>query len=173
MALLILTLAVMLLGGCKTTVKNYQDAYQVAQQKHERDEERHRKMQDELGVDRTKLQSVDEPDQLMMDMPDTDGEVRMQLPAKYMSFHRQDNVVATVILVAKFKMAANAEGLADDLRSEGFPQSRAVRSGDDYYVVLAEGSSLSEMSPTAYKFKKMLPDFPYVGIGEMTIAYPR
>lgn len=169
----ILIIVVLLLsGGCKTTVKNYKDAYDIAREKRERDELRHRQLQDEVGVERDKLENVDEMpiNRIEITNPSKDSD-KLQLKAVRAAFHREDKVFGVVAAVAKFKMRANATSLAEDLRSEGFPDARSVRSGEDFYVIIADGALPAELAPAIFKFRKKLPDFPYVGQGEMLLIY--
>ncbi len=167
-------IAVLLLiaGGCKTTVKNYKDAYDIAREKRQRDEARHRELQDEMGVEREKLENVEEMaiNRIEVRNPSNPDDI-VRLHAVKTIFHREDNVHGVAVSVAKFKMRANAESLAEDLRAEGFPGARSVRSGDEFYVLIGEGSVPADLSGEIFKFRKKLPEFPYVGQGEMLLIY--
>lgn len=162
------------LTGCKTTVKNYQDAYDVAREKRERDEARHRELQAEMGVDREKLQSVDdEPTINRIQLTDTLSGESITLKAINAPFHRDDNVRGMAIAIARFKMPTNANALAADLQAEGFEEARAARSGSEYYVLLKEGTYPSDLASEIMRFRRKLPDFPYVGFGEPVLVYPK
>ncbi|MDE6271732.1 MAG: hypothetical protein K2M31_01855 [Muribaculaceae bacterium] len=161
------------LGGCKTTVKNYQEAYDVARQKRERDEERRRELQNDLGVDNAKLEQVDAPSIGTIELKDDASQTVINVKTAAIPFHREDKVRGVVIAVAKFKMPTNAESMAADLREDGFPEARMARGGEDFYVLIAEGTYPSDLAQTAFSFRRKLPEFPYVGIGEMLLVYPR
>ncbi len=161
------------LSACKTTVKNYQDAYEVARQKRERDEERRRELQKDLGVDQTKLEQVDTPSIGFIELKDDATGSTLNVKTAAIPFHREDKVRGMVLVVAKFKMPTNAESLAADLREEGFTEARMARSGEDFYVLIGEGTLPADLAPTAFRFRKRLPEFPYVGVGEMLLVYPR
>lgn len=174
--LLLLSIALvgMGLGACKTTVKNYQEAYDIAQHKREQDEKRRQQLQEEMGVDRTKLEDVDEMPINRIEVKNPDASETLQLHAVSTNFHRADSVRGIVVSVAKFKMPANAVSLASDLKAEGFEKARSVRSGEETYVLIDEATYPYELAPTIFRFRKKLPAFPYVGQnGEMLLIYAR
>lgn len=172
-AAIVVGMIICLLGSCKTTVKNYQDAYEVAREKRERDEARHRQLQEEMGIVRGQLENVDEPSIGRIELTDPADSCKMSVKAANVAFHRDDKVVGVALAVARFKMAANAEGLTADLKAEGFSQARMARSGEEYYVLIGEGTYPADLAAEAFRFKKNFPDFPYVGVSEMLLIYPR
>ncbi|MDE6811104.1 MAG: hypothetical protein K2J15_02010 [Muribaculaceae bacterium] len=162
-----------LMTGCKPTEKNYRSAYNAALEKRERDEERRRELQSDLGVDREALHDVDEAGSMMITLTDPTGEEELRLLSKARNFHREDSVRGVVAAVATMKMESNARSLASDLNVAGFPKARAVRSGEDYVVIIDEGETPSALSLYVTKFRKLYPEFLYMGQGEMLLFYSR
>lgn len=169
----VMLLLVIFAGGCKTTVKNYQDAYEVARQKRSRDEERHRQLQADLGVDNSKLVKVDDEASARMVLTDSVTGQQIEVKAVRGVFHRKDNVAPIAVAVAKFKMPTNAESLAADLQAEGFSSARKAGIGDDFCVIIAEGADPADVAREAIRFSQQLPEFPYIGYGEMTVVCGR
>lgn len=121
-------LSMIILGGCKTTVKNYQEAYDVAIGKQQREEEQRRELQKDLGLEQEELQDVG-------------GARKMQLEGGDVwvlnaTFARADSIRRYAVSVGNFKMPANAASMADDLKSEGYAKTTTGKSGDKYYVIL-------------------------------------
>lgn len=152
--------------GCKPTEKNYSEAYDVARRKRDRDEERHRRLQEDLGVDREKLRSVDGPAHHTFQVPDSLGGGTLDIAVRRLALSRADSVAECSLSVAAFRMRSNADALAADLRSEGFPGARAVSGGDEEYVIIDENAEPAALARTLRRFSSRLKDFPYVGQGE-------
>lgn len=144
-----------ILGGCKTTVKNYQDAYEVAVAKREQDEARRRELQQDLGINVETLQEVDGARRESLE----GGEVWI----RNMRFARADSVKRFAVSVGNFKMPANAASLVEDLKTSGYEESKVGKSGDKYFVLIGSWARQIDALERLHEFEKKNPKWYYVG----------
>lgn len=150
-----LCLGAMMLGGCKTTERNYKQAYDIAIQKRQKE-----------ATD-TDLQTEGfvrdgAPKKVAAD----DGEIyvlvlRMQAQKPVETPLKDWNVA-----VAAYKMAGNAHSQAEGLQLEGYKGARVVLSSDTYYVIAAGFDSKDEASRFIRDYRKRYPDVNYIGLQE-------
>lgn len=143
------------LSGCKPSERNYRAAYDVATAKTERENEERRELNEAMGLENGVLQEVD--GFRIERLADRDVWTR------HINMAAADSVGAFSVSVARFKMPANAEALSADLRTEGFPAARTGRSGEEWYVLIAEGDSPDKIFEIGDRFRHKFPDFHYVG----------
>lgn len=168
--LLIIIAVAIGLASCKPTEKNYSAAYEAARAKRENDELKKQELEKDMGADFKSLKSVDaNRSRFTAEIPDSLGGGKLELPLISTNISRADSVLKYSAAVAKFKMQTNAEGLAADLRSEQFPKSRAVFSGDAYFVIIDENDDALALVPSIRRFQSKMKVFPYVGLEELTL----
>lgn len=150
---LMLPIAVLLLiGGCKTTEKNYRLAYEKAQQKAREglDDEVYEQMVKESlpPYKRTATDSVRVMGERLMWQytPAAVDSGRQLLPMEYN------------LAVAKYSMLTNAKAHADRLAAEGW-KAVLMRTGTpSYYVVVKMSASLDTVAAAAHKYAARYPN---------------
>ena len=145
----------LMLGGCKTTERNYKQAYDIA-------------------IKKKQKEAADPEIQ-------AEGFVRDGAPKKvaagneqiYVLVKRMEALKPVVtplkdwnVAVAAYKMAGNAQGQSEGLRDEGYKEARVVLSSDIYYVIAAGFDSKDEAASFIRDYKKRHPDVSYIGLPE-------
>lgn len=154
MTLLLLTL-LSGLGGCKPTEKNYRSAYDVAREKRERDERERAARQEEMGMTGSAILDQDGVTTVNIDGRD--------VYARHLNFARADSVADYAVSVATFRMSSNAIAMAADLASGGYPETRALKSGERWFLIIGSDSTPAGALGIADGFAASRPDWQYVG----------
>lgn len=151
-------LLTMLIGmaACKPTEKNYRSAYDVALEKREREKREGEERRREMGLEDGAI------------LQDADGVRRIsvgerEVLSRNLNFARADSVKTYAVSVGTFRMPGNAKAMAADLDAEGFPGTRALKSGDNYFIVIGSGEDASEGVELMDRFSASKPDWQYVG----------
>ncbi len=167
--------AIMVMPGCKTTEKNYSEAYEVARAKQQRDAESRSRLDSEVGIDRSQLHDADAPirRRIGYTIPEQYGGGELEAATRHIVMRRADSIPYASACVAIFKMKSNAASMAERLSAEGYPGARVGSDADAYYVLIDAAPSVAPLAPAIRKFIKENPDFNYVGIPELTILINR
>ena len=144
------------LTGCKPSERNYKSAYDVARAKAEREERERSELNREMGLSDATLQEVDGARlETVAGRPSVWG--------KRTRLARADSVAEYSVAIATFKMPANAEALAADMRGAGFSASRTAKQGERYYTLIGESPDPAEMVLLMERFEKKYKEYHYVG----------
>lgn len=157
--------AILGLSSCKTTVQNYQSAYDVAVQKKLREDSARRELQKEMGL----------PTELS---EDAEGFSKMTRNGEEFytfrkNFQKKDSIDVYSVCVSAFKMPANAASMTDELTASGFPETRYAESSDKYYVITATTPEIDSAIEALKNFRKKNPNWRCVGIPGYTIIIGR
>ena len=121
----------LLFGGCKTTVKNYQSAYDVAVQRRLREDSLREARRAEMGLENVVMEESADGARLTR-VGDR------ELPVLHVTYAKADSVRRYAPAASYFKMPANAASYAEELRAAGWELSRVAKSADRYYVLLGD-----------------------------------
>lgn len=150
-------LAMLTFWGCKPTEKNYRDAYVIAQQKKEQQQELAGGKALQLD-DHLSLRPID-GDSLWVSHEglrgkslDGDSIAEQEMKSKY------------GVAVALFRMETNARAMAFDLREKKRKAFVATNGNDRWYSVIGPYADLSGAAEGMRKFRKENPSFIYVGM---------
>lgn len=140
--------------GCKPTVENYKNSYEVAIAKKQADEAKAKADPSEEGMiafsnTQVQVQGGDSV-RVLYETLRMDGDVA---PPQSVN-----------VAVGKFKMRTNARGGADMFKQEGYPSFAARNSQGKWYVILGSYESLEKAKEATKRFRKSYPDYPYVGL---------
>lgn len=153
------------LSSCKTTVKNYQAAYDVAIQKKEREDSARRELQKEMGMGTIMSEDADGFSPMTRN-----GE---EFFTYRQNFLRKDSVEAYSVCVGIFKMPANAASMTADLQASGFEGARSAEASGKYFVLAGESAEMDRAIEILGKFRKKNPDWHCVGLPGATIIIGR
>lgn len=152
--LLPLLLMVCVLAGCKPSEKNYRAAYDVAVAKRQKD---------------APDTSAGLGDAVRDDAParrEVDGKTVWVRTEPLSRVDAQGAPAAWNVVVAAYKMTANARSHAERLQAEGYDSSLLKNSDGMIYVVAATPGSLQEAAGFIEEFKGKHKDAVYVGLPE-------
>lgn len=141
--------------SCKPTEKNYRSAYDVANEKRERDNMEREERSREMGLSEGMLN--DYPGVSIIGIGDS------TVYSKHLNFQRADSVADYAVSVATFRMESNAGAMAADLNRDKWHGCRALKAQDLFYIIIGDVSQPEETLPVIDKFKKENPDWQYVG----------
>lgn len=116
-------------GGCKTTVGNYQEAYDIAIKKQIREDSLKASRKSEMGMGDIVMEE------------DADGARLMHIGGRDVRtlnvyFAKADSLERFSPAVGFFKMPANASAFVADLKAEGWSEARMAKGAERYYVLL-------------------------------------
>lgn len=149
--------AAIIFAGCKTTEKNYRSAYDVAILKKQQEDSLRQERKAEMGLGNVVME--EDPDGARLTRIG-DREVR----ALHLTMARADSVKRYAPAAAMFKMPANANAYARDLRNEGWNETRTAKSGERYFVILGSTDDPSEALSLLDAFIKANPGRHAVGL---------
>lgn len=140
------------LSGCKTTEKNYQQAYEAARAKREA-------VQAETMLPSQGLYSDDGP-QLRVVNGDTVFVEKLRL--RDLDGNRPSK--KWYLSVGKYKMNTNAKANAENLRREGYAGAEAMKSSaSNWFTIVSGASTLDSVAASAKQFQLKHKGYPYVG----------
>ncbi len=161
---LILTVlaAACMFSSCKTTEKNYRDAYDIAIVKQQKEDSLQAQRRREMGMEGLKMEE------------NSDGAVLSRIGDRrvrtlHRNFARADSVKQYSPAVSYFKMPANAGSMVEDLRARGWVAARQAKSGDRYYVLLGTFDDVSPAIDLLEEFIRKEPRWQSVGLHEPTL----
>lgn len=142
-------------AGCKPTEKNYRSAYDVAREKHDREQREREELRRDLGIGEGVIQDVDD-----YTLSDIGGE---QVWVRHLNFARTDSVSMYAVGVATFKMDTNARAMASDLVADGWHSARCAGADKSWFVIIGESSNETEAIGILRRFRDASPKWQYVG----------
>ena len=146
-----------LLAGCKPTEKNYQAAYQVAQNKRKAE----RAADPDMALPANALQRMDG-----IRTKNVNGEELMmkRVFIKFVGKGEAPEIKKMNVAVAKYKMPTNAVAQTEDLVNNGL-QAFPVESADgSFYVIAATFPTLEEAAEFVKSYKKNHDAASFVGL---------
>lgn len=157
-AALLLIAALCILPACKPTEKNYRSAYDTARQKTLRQEAEILELQKDLRVaGNAQLQEVDG---VRLEPLGTDT-----LWTMHRIFAAADSVAPYSLAAGRMKMRANALAMAEDLGKN----ARAARSGEEFFIIVAESDELHDIISLRQQYLKANPGFRPLNLPDLTI----
>ena len=153
-----MALGALLLSSCKPTEKNYQAAYDAAQNKRKAEAEADRDMILPAG---SALQRLDAPR-----TKEVGGET---LPIKrffikYVGEGESPAIKRYNVAVSRYKMPTNAHAQVEDLVSAGYSAFPVEGIGNAYYVIAATFDDLPETAVFVKKYRKDHSPEQFVGL---------
>ena len=150
--------------GCKPTEKNYQAAYQAAQNKRKADAA----VDPDMAIPAKALQSFDAPR-----TKEVDGE-QLRLKRffiKYIGKGDAPEIGRLNVAVAKYKMPTNVIAQTEDLRASGLNAFPVEGSDGSFYVIAGSFPTYEEVSGFIKEYKKKHPASSVVGLdGEPLVS---
>ena len=139
--ILLLTLAICVLPGCRTTEANYRAAYEVA----------HRKSEQKSPVEGTVYEKIrNESVESRMVAGNDTVPMNTVMIAAVKDFTNPDDVKHYSVAVNQFKQIFNARSQAQRLRDAGYPQATVVMTSEPLYYVIAGGADTAAEAMEIY-----------------------
>ncbi len=137
----------LLLVGCKPTEKNYQAAYEAAQNKKKAEAA----ADPDMALPATGLKRLDAPRTM-----DVDGETLnvKHIFIKYAGKEAVPVIERYNVAVAKFKMPTNALALTEDLVAQKYKAFPVEGNDGNFYVIGATFGNLNEVAAFVKEYKK-------------------
>jgi cell division protein FtsN len=157
-----LVVATLSFTGCKPSENNYRSAYETAT-----------KQKQAAAVD----EDIDLTNVIMEDTPKRattevgDAYVRYDLLSVYGDAPKK--LSRFNLAVAAYKMRANAESDAEQLRNAGYDAFIMQDGKNTLYVMVASCDNITEAVTFLNEYKKKNPDRPYVGLPGEAVVYIR
>lgn len=139
-------LLALLATSCKTTEKNYREAYDVAKLKEQRDAQQQEEYRRDLGLENSEL--AERADGLRRE--NIGGQ---QVWVRHIYFPRAQGVKRYSLCFATMKMKGNAESMAEDLKSEGWPDALTAHGQGNYFVIAGTCDDPAEAAAAYRKVK--------------------